>query len=83
MNDLMTKAIELMAAGMGFVFSFLIVLVFATLFMSRIVVRFAPAEPATPARAPRSKPSRPAAVDPDTAEAIRQAVAKFRARHDK
>ncbi|WP_111496630.1 MULTISPECIES: OadG family protein [Marinobacter] len=81
MNDLMTKAVELMVAGMGFVFVFLIILVFATTLMSKVVARLAPPEPATPARSPRAKPSQPTSVDPDTAEAIKQAVAKFRSRH--
>ncbi len=31
MNDLMSQAVDLMIAGMGFVFVFLIILVFATL----------------------------------------------------
>lgn len=83
MGDLMTKAVELMVAGMGFVFVFLIILVFATGWMSKVVAKFAPPEPATPARTPRAKPSAPASVDPDTAEAIKQAVAKFRSRHKK
>lgn len=82
MTDLMTKAIELMVAGMGFVFVFLVILVFATGAMSKVVSRFAPPEAATPARSPRAKAaSKPASVDPDTAEAIKQAVAKFRSRH--
>ena len=83
MGDLMTKAVELMVAGMGFVFVFLIILVFATSWMSKVVAKFAPPEPATPARTPRAKPSAPASVDPDTAEAIKQAIAKFRSRHKK
>ncbi|TBW54591.1 sodium pump decarboxylase subunit gamma [Marinobacter halodurans] len=83
MSDLMTKAVELMVAGMGFVFVFLIILVFATTLMSKVVARYAPPEPATPARTPRSKPPVPPSVDPDTAEAIKQAITKFRARHKK
>lgn len=79
----MSQAIDLMIAGMGFVFVFLIILVFATTVMSRIINRFTAPEPATPARTPRAKPSAPASADPDTAEAIRKAIAQYRARHKK
>ena len=83
MNDLMSQAVDLMVAGMGFVFVFLIILVFATLLMSKLLTRFAPPEPATPAKTPRAKAKAPAAVDPDTAEAIKKAIAQFRSRHKK
>jgi len=82
MNELMSQAVELMIAGMGFVFAFLIVLVLATVLMSWVITRFTPPEPATPARTPRAKPQQ-AQVDPDTAEAIKKAIAQFRARHKK
>lgn len=83
MNELMSQAIDLMVAGMGFVFVFLVVLVFATLLMSKIILRYTKPEPATPARTSRAKPSAPAPVDPDVAEAIKQAIAQFRSRHKK
>ena len=83
MNDLMSQAVDLMIAGMGFVFVFLIILVFATLLMSKLIGRFAPPEPATPAKTPRAKPKAPTSVDPDTAEAIKKAIAQFRSRHKK
>ncbi len=83
MNELMSQAIDLMVAGMGFVFVFLIVLVFATLLMSKLVLRFGPAEPVAPARTSRAKPSAPSPVDPDTAEAIKKAIAQYRSRHKK
>ena len=83
MNDLMSQAVELMIAGMGFVFVFLVILVFATGLMSKIILRFAPPEPATPARTPRAKPMAPTSVDPDTAEAIKKAIAQYRSRHKK
>ncbi|SDW54710.1 oxaloacetate decarboxylase, gamma subunit [Marinobacter mobilis] len=79
----MSQAVDLMIAGMGFVFAFLVVLVFATMFMSKIITRLTPPEPATPARTSRAPSSAPASVDPDTAEAIKKAVAQFRARHKK
>ncbi len=79
----MSQAIDLMVAGMGFVFVFLIILVFATLLMSKLVHRFGPPEPAAPARTPRARPSAPTSVDPDTAEAIKKAIAQYRSRHKK
>ncbi|MBS3802975.1 MAG: OadG family protein [Oleiphilaceae bacterium] len=84
MSDLMSQAIDLMVAGMGFVFTFLVILVFATLFMSKLINRFAPSEPEAPVRAPRAKkPSAPASVDPDVAEAIKKAIAQYRSRDKK
>lgn len=83
MNELMSQAIDLMIAGMGFVFAFLVILVFATGIMSKFITRFAPPEPATPGRTPRAKPSAPKSVDPDTAEAIKKAIAQYRSRHKK
>ncbi|MEX0603073.1 MAG: OadG family transporter subunit [Marinobacter sp.] len=83
MSELMSQAIELMVAGMGFVFVFLVILVFATLLMSKIITRFSEPEPATPARSSRAKkPARPS-VDPGTAEAIKKAIAQYRSRHKK
>lgn len=83
MNELMTQAIDLMIAGMGFVFAFLIVLVFATLIMSKLIVRFSAPEPVAPGRASRARPKAQPSIDPDTAEAIKQAIAQFRSRHKK
>lgn len=83
MNELMTQAIELMIAGMGFVFTFLIVLVFATLLMSKVIARYSAPDPAPTARTTRQKTPTPSPVDPDVAEAIRQAVAQYRSRHHK
>ena len=83
MNELMTQAIDLMIAGMGFVFAFLVVLVFATLIMSKLVLRFSAPEPVKPARMSRAEPKALPAGDPDTAEAIKQAIAQFRSRHKK
>ncbi len=79
----MSQAVDLMVAGMGFVFVFLIILVFATLLMSKLVLRFGPVEPVAPARTPRAKTSASPSVDPDTAEAIKKAIAQYRSRHKK
>ena len=79
----MLQAVDLMIAGMGFVFSFLIILVFATLLMSKLILRFSAPEPVTPAKTPRAKPSATPSVDPDIAEAIKKAIAQYRSRHKK
>ena len=79
----MSQAIDLMVAGMGFVFVFLIILVFATLIMSKLVLRFGPAEPVAPVKTARAKPSASSSVDPDTTEAIKKAIAQYRSRHKK
>ncbi len=42
-HSLFSEGINLLMLGMGFVFVFLIFLVFATTFMSQAVMRFAPA----------------------------------------
>ncbi|HKK55976.1 OadG family protein [Marinobacter sp.] len=84
MNEpLMSQAVDLMIAGMGFVFVFLIILVFATLAMSKLVLRFGPVESDAPVKPPRAKPSASKSVDPDTAEAIKKAIAQYRSRHKK
>ena len=42
MSELMTDAINLMVVGMGFVFVFLVILVFLTSFMSKMVAKYLP-----------------------------------------
>lgn len=79
----MSQAVDLLVVGLGFVFAFLVFLVFAIQLMSKLLTRFAPPELATPAKSPRAKPEAPASVDPDTAEAIKKAIAQFRSRHKK
>ncbi|WP_166263803.1 OadG family protein [Marinobacter caseinilyticus] len=83
MNELMSQAVDLMIAGMGFVFSFLIILVFATLIMSKLISRYSSPEPVIPARTTRARSSAPTPVDPGTAEAIKKAIAQYRSRHKK
>ena len=73
MSPLLAKGLELMLMGMGTVFVFLILLVFATTAMSRVVAMFAgaPVE------------SKPAGAGPSEEEvaAITMAVAAHRARN--
>ncbi len=61
MDNLMSEGLNLMVFGMGFVFVFLTLLVFATGAMSKLVARFAP-EPE-----PKPKPAKTAAVTAPTA----------------
>jgi len=89
MNSLFGDAVTLMIAGMGFVFVFLTLLVFATTAMSKIIMRFFP-EPV--AEVPPA-PSSPAMIAPQPGEGSQQinettlhaviavAVTKYRARH--
>lgn len=83
MSELMSQAIELMIAGMGFVFTFLIILVFATLLMSKVIARYSDPEPVPTARTSRHQTPTPSPIDPDVTEAIRQAIAQYRSRHKK
>jgi oxaloacetate decarboxylase gamma subunit len=53
MDNLMSEGLNLMVFGMGFVFVFLTLLVFATGFMSKLVNKLAPE--------PEPKPKKPAA----------------------
>jgi oxaloacetate decarboxylase gamma subunit len=54
MDNLVSEGLTLMVYGMGFVFLFLTLLVFVTGFMSKIVMKYAPAPQPKPAK---SKPA--------------------------
>ena len=56
MSDLLASGVQLMLVGMGTVFAFLTLLVFATLAMSRLVQRFvfAPAAPEAASGVPKA-----------------------------
>lgn len=57
MSDLLSQGVELMLFGMGSVFTFLTLLVFSTIIMSKLVTRFAPEpEPAAPSTTPNAAP---------------------------
>ncbi|WJV62027.1 OadG family transporter subunit [Pectobacteriaceae bacterium CE70] len=49
-GELMLEGVYLMISGMGFVISFLIILVLALGLMSKIIMRFPPVEPIVPGR---------------------------------
>ncbi|MCL7463276.1 OadG family protein [Pseudomonas sp. NW5] len=84
-EQLLLEGLELMLLGMGFVFTFLVVLIGAIRLMSRLIARFAP--PPVPVLAPRRVPS-PAAATPAAQQlpdgellaAIQAAIHQHRAR---
>ncbi|MEH6627942.1 MAG: OadG family transporter subunit [Motiliproteus sp.] len=81
-SSLMSEGFTLMAAGMGFVFVFLTLLVFATGLMSKLVNKYAPDIIPTPvirAAAPVAQ-----SVDQNQLTAvIAAAIHQYRARHKK
>ena len=85
MNELLAKALELMTAGIGFVFVFLMALIFAISIVSRLINRYFP-EPAVPT-APASKapvaPGAPQVVDAQLLSVISAAVKEYRSHHKK
>lgn len=80
MDEVMQGALDLMLVGMGFVFSFLIILVFVTILMSRIAGRIAPPEPARPTSGGGRQGSADPMKDPQLKAVISEAIAKHRAR---
>ena len=83
-QTLLQQGLQLMLFGMGTVFIFLVVLIACTTLMSRLVLRFAPADPLpiTSDNAPQQYSS---AQRPDRARliaAITAAVHQHRARRD-
>ena len=83
MENLLSEGVSLMVFGMGFVFVFLTLLVFATSLMSRLVMKYAPApEPKLSARKAVA-PTTPAAASASNDElvaVISAAVHKYRSR---
>ncbi|MDD2724231.1 MAG: OadG family transporter subunit [Methylovulum sp.] len=75
MAELMSSGIELMFAGMGIVFLFLTMLVFAINMMSALVQRFFPEAPPTSVIAPTASSNAP---DKATVAAIAAAVHQYR-----
>jgi oxaloacetate decarboxylase (Na+ extruding) subunit gamma len=75
MTEQISKGIELMFAGMGIVFIFLTMLVFAINIMSELVQRYFPDKSAKPA-------DRVAGIDKSTVAAITAAIHHYRNRHN-
>ena len=80
-ESLMSQALDLMIAGMGFVFVFLVILIGATTLMSKLAMKLEPPAPVTPAAAP-AKSSSPM-DDPQLMAVISAAVAKYRSHQKK
>jgi len=81
MSDLMISGLELAALGMGTVFIFLIALVVATGWMSRIVLAMTPVPVPPPASA--ASASALAGSDGRLIAVISAAVARFREDHER
>ncbi|PID43318.1 MAG: hypothetical protein CSA52_03655 [Gammaproteobacteria bacterium] len=83
-ESLMSQAVGLMIAGMGFVFVFLVILIGATTVMSRLAVKLEPPAPVVP---PAPAPVAPQAAspmnDPRLMAVISAAVAKYRSHQKK
>lgn len=81
-SDLMLEGLTLMVFGMGFVFSFLTLLVFATKTMSATVLRFAPVEELH-SKPPMVlvSPSQQVANDPQLMAVLSAAVHRYRQDH--
>ncbi len=82
MDNLFSEGLTLMVFGMGFVFVFLTLLVFATGIMSRLATRYLP----EPVKAPKPRPQ-PAAAggaaasnNDEVVAAITAAVHKYRSK---
>lgn len=77
MSELMSDAISLMAVGMGFVFTFLVILVFLTSFMSKLVAKYLPTPaPVAPKASKTKNPN--ASTDAQLLAVLSAAVAEYR-----
>lgn len=77
MSQFMADGLGLMGFGMGTVFLFLIVLIFATYLMSTLVLKFFPEAPPAPVKT-TTAPAQ--AVDPQLLKVLSVAVKEHRAR---
>jgi len=81
-GQLLMEGVELMLLGMGFVFVFLVMLIFAIRLMSRLIGHLAPAAPQPAASRPARPAPAPATALPDgeLLAAIQAAIHQHRAR---
>jgi len=77
MSELMSDAINLMIVGMGFVFTFLVVLVVLTSIMSKMIAKYLPAPEPVVAKASKSK-NQNASPDAQLLAVLSAAVAEYR-----
>lgn len=75
--DIIADGLALSGFGMGTVFVFLIILIFATTLMSKLVTKFLPEAPVAPAK-PASVPTQ--GVDPQLLNVLAAAVKEHRSR---
>ena len=81
-SDLMLEGLTLMVFGMGFVFTFLTLLVFATKTMSATVLRFAPVEElVVKPQVATVSASQQVANDPQLMAVLSAAVHRYRQDH--
>jgi oxaloacetate decarboxylase gamma subunit len=78
-SQLLLEGVELMLLGMGFVFAFLVLLVFVIRAMSRLIERFAPTTPAKVAVPVPVKVATALEPDADLLTAIQSAIRQHRA----
>lgn len=78
MSELMSSGLELMFAGMGIVFLFLTMLVYAINMMSSLIQRYFPEEPVTSISTPATHN---VSVDKSHIAAITAAVHQYRSSH--
>jgi oxaloacetate decarboxylase gamma subunit len=77
MSPIVADGLGLSAFGMSTVFIFLVILIFATTIMSKLVTKFLPEAPAAPAKA-AVVPSK--GVDPQLLKVLAAAVKEHRSR---
>ncbi|MCP5326192.1 MAG: OadG family protein [Oceanospirillaceae bacterium] len=77
MSQLMADGLGLLVLGMGTVFVFLTILIFATGIMSKLVMRFAPEPVAVPVKPTQAKAP---AADPQLLKVLSTAVKEYRNR---
>lgn len=78
MENLVSEGLSLMMFGMGFVFTFLTLLVGMTTLMSKLVTKFEPVPVAAPVKAKRSPSASVEKSDDELVAVITAAVHKFR-----
>ncbi len=76
-TDLVADGLALSAFGMGTVFTFLVILIFATLLMSKIVTKYFPEAQAAPKKAAVAPTQ---GVDPQLLNVLAAAVKEHRSR---
>ncbi|MDO6562661.1 OadG family protein [Amphritea sp. 1_MG-2023] len=78
MDNLMSEGLSLMVFGMGFVFVFLTLLVFATGFMSKLIAKVAPEAPPQPVKQNTAVAAAPASEGDELIAVMTAAVHQYR-----